>query len=359
MSKDLSLAIRNLRIPLALLIVIGHSDIFHFPLISQGGAVEYDQTIITYPITYLCRVLFAPANSLFFAISGYLFFSSLDSLGINEYRTKIRKRFHTLFLPYVIWQLIFLVPSILGALMGRYDYSVIWFVQSIWSTPDQPIPADPPLWFLRDLMVCMLMSPVYYAILKRKLVGIIFLLSSVSLWLFDIWPLPLLNGVSSLSIVFFALGAFVGIQKLRISEQLLRYGGGISLLFALITIIDLLTTKYIPQSGDNVKVVCISQVNNLVILLACVVYPYLAIRFSNIFNKLDIGGSFVIYASHWGFLLVINALIIRLCPVEISSITAMFLFALRVSFAFFGAWLVGKLISHNSVLLKLLAGGRI
>ena len=219
MSKDLSLAIRNLRIPLALLIVIGHSDIFHFPLISQGGAVEYDQTIITYPITYLCRVLFAPANSLFFAISGYLFFSSLDSLGINEYRTKIRKRFHTLFLPYVIWQLIFLVPSILGALMGRHDYSVIWFVQSIWSTPDQPIPADPPLWFLRDLMVCMLMSPVYYAILKRKLVGIIFLLSSVSLWLFDIWPLPLLNGVSSLSIVFFALGAFVGIQKLRISDN--------------------------------------------------------------------------------------------------------------------------------------------
>lgn len=275
---------------------------------------------------------------------------------MNIERKFVRDFIHCFFL--MLFGSFFLVPSILGALMGRHDYSVIWFVQSIWSTPDQPIPADPPLWFLRDLMVCMLMSPVYFAILKRKLVGIIFLLSSVSLWLFDIWPLPLLNGVSSLSIVFFALGAFVGIQKLKISDPLLRYGGGISLLFALITIIDLLTTKYIPQSGDNVKVVCISQVNNLVILLACVVYPYLAIRFSNIFSKLDVGGSFVIYASHWGFLLVINVLITRWCPIEISSITAMFLFALRVSFAFFGLWLVGILISQNSVLLKLLAGGR-
>ncbi len=46
-------------------------------------------------------------------------------------------------------------------------------------------------------------------------------------------------------------------------------------------------------------------------------------------------------------------------PVEISSITAMFLFALRVSFAFFGALLLNRLISHSSILVKMLAGGRI
>ena len=89
MDKAISLAIKNLRVPLALLIVIGHSDILHFPLMSNDTIVEYDQSVIRYPIAYLCRVLFAPANSLFFAISGYLFFVRTERLGLQEYKLKI------------------------------------------------------------------------------------------------------------------------------------------------------------------------------------------------------------------------------------------------------------------------------
>lgn len=358
MEKGLSIAIRNLRVPLALLIVLGHSDILHFPLKSGGNVAIFDPSFIFYPIAYLCRVLFAPANSMFFAISGYLFFVHCNTFGKNEYILKIRKRFHSLFIPYVIWQLLFLLPSFLSFFTGRNNIELANIFRSIWSCPGLPIPADPPLWFLRDLMVCIIISPIYFFVLRKIWLGLICLLFLGACWFCEVWPLPQPNGFSSLSILFFSFGSFVGIHKLKCSEFLTRYGSGFVYLFLFVSVIDLLTTDYVPQGGGDILVICNSLINNSVILIACIVYPYLAIRFEQIFNKIDLGGSFIIYASHWGFLIVINVLISRFCPTELSAISAFALFVMRVAFAFIGALIISRIIKRSSLLLKLLAGGR-
>lgn len=229
MEKELSQLIKNLRFPLAVLIVIGHSDMLHFPFLSGGGPVVFDSSFCSYPITYLCRVLFSPANALFFVLSGFLFFGLSDIFNKYVYSKKLAKRFRTLFIPYLLWQLIFFVPLVISSIKSGESYSPLFFIQSIWNVPGTPTPADPPLWFLRDLMVCMVLSPLFYIVLKRwwlafPIFGFVF----VS-WFFDLNLFPNVNGFSPLSIIFFGIGSAVGIYKVKIVSFLKRYGamGGV------------------------------------------------------------------------------------------------------------------------------------
>jgi fucose 4-O-acetylase-like acetyltransferase len=104
----LSHSITELRFPLAVLVVLGHANILSFPI--KGITSPFE--IIQYPILFLSKILFEPAVPLFFVISGILFFWSVDQFKQVDYRKKIRKRFYTLLIPYLVWNLIYDVPSI-------------------------------------------------------------------------------------------------------------------------------------------------------------------------------------------------------------------------------------------------------
>ena len=77
-----------------------------------------------------------------------------------------RKKSTTLLLPYIIWNLIFFITFSLDK-----DYTVYEFIKGFWFLPRRGItgvltqPWDGPLWFLRDLMVIFLLTPVIIFIL--------------------------------------------------------------------------------------------------------------------------------------------------------------------------------------------------
>ncbi len=116
-----SQAINMLRLPLAFLIVIGHANILKFPLRTGDLLVSYNYGIIKYPIHLFSDILFGPAVPLFFMISGFLFFVGVNKFDTATYKCKILSRARTLLIPYLIWNLIYLLPPISQNLIGEAE----------------------------------------------------------------------------------------------------------------------------------------------------------------------------------------------------------------------------------------------
>lgn len=114
----------------------------------------------------------------FYAISGYLFFLGTSKKGIRAIFTKQKKRVRTLLVPYVLTNIISIVFYLLVKVVASKNQTVaaslnfnlldkggetliekayFWF----W---DGPIAFQ--MWFVRDLMIMIVLSPVIYYVLK-------------------------------------------------------------------------------------------------------------------------------------------------------------------------------------------------
>ncbi len=151
------------------------------------------------------------ASPLFFAISGYLFFLNIKEGKPAEFLGKYKKRFRTLVIPYLLWSifgllLYFVIQSIphFKPFFTRElirDYS---FSQVLTRIFLQPIPYQ--LWFIRDLTVLVLISPLIYWLLKslRHLIVLFFLI----LWFLNSNYVVFDNR----SIFFFTFGAYFSVN---------------------------------------------------------------------------------------------------------------------------------------------------
>src|SRR5690606_24616874 len=176
------------------------------------------------------------AVPIFFMISGYLFYKDVTNGKLNEFALKFKKRWRSLVIPYFIWSLIGLLFYIL---LQSFPQSKPFFTQQLirnFNLEDYfntivlyPIPYQ--LWFIRDLIVLVLLSPLIYLGLSktRFLLIIIFTFA----WIFDVDYILL----TSESLLFFSLGAFLNIKKieLNISHKLVEVKFVFFLLWVLLT----------------------------------------------------------------------------------------------------------------------------
>ena len=158
-----------LRFPMAVAVVVLHqgSD-------SIVGATGALRCLCVFFSEGICRL----AVPLFFFVSGYLFFNNLNDWSWTAWRVKIRHRVKSLFIPYFLWNSIaFLVfwgfSFHLGNGMSFCQYfHKVGGVQLFWNTGSgipfggTVFPLDSPLWFIRDLMVYTLLTPVIYTFIK-------------------------------------------------------------------------------------------------------------------------------------------------------------------------------------------------
>lgn len=141
----------------------------------------------------ICRI----ANCLFFCISGYLFARNINSL--KEAFHKVRRRLHTLLLPYLLWNLIFVlwyvvlecIPGIgqfnnsNGTLDRLLHQSILATLYDLFVCP-----AAFQLWFLRDMLVMILFTPVLWLLSKWSwLASLLLAFASVAVypWLVYFW----------------------------------------------------------------------------------------------------------------------------------------------------------------------------
>lgn len=209
--------IRQLRFPMIVFVTFAHS---------YGGVEEGFSLLTSECNTYeflkllLSQTLIKVAMPVFFIMSGYLFFANVETWNSNIYKTKIWRRIRTLLIPYLIWNLLMTIK------LKTFSWSMFWVYwrpagsQIDWFGQEQMMtaPANMPLWFLRDLMVVSLLTPIIY-ILIRKL----------GYWLIGLLAISYLSGVyafipglSVYAIYFFTFGAFLSIHKMNLVASLKR-----------------------------------------------------------------------------------------------------------------------------------------
>lgn len=232
-----------LRFPLIVAVVFIHSNP-HMMTFSGNTPVDIDQFHV-YNIVHLLfnYILTSIAVPLFFFISGFLFFYRSD-FSADTYRHKLKKRFKTLIIPYIIWNLIivtlyfiaqYFMPSFTsGTSKPVVDYNWLDWINIFWDNC-KGMPVSYQLWFLRDLIMLSLLSPLIYLIVKWCRIWSVVALGA--LWVFSRWFGP--TGFSFVGLFFFTSGAWFGINKHDFTAKFSSYRWS-----SLITCLTLMSIDY-------------------------------------------------------------------------------------------------------------------
>ena len=150
------------------------------------------------------------AVPLYFIISGALFFRDYDD---KKYFDKIKKRIKSLLIPYLIWNVIWMLFDIATSysfaseyFLGRekFELSFLSFFNAIFHYKCNGV-----FWFVFDLMFFVLISPVIDKLVHNRYIGmgVTFLLAV--LCLFNI-GLPETVFFSQTAIIYYFIGAIIG-----------------------------------------------------------------------------------------------------------------------------------------------------
>lgn len=154
------------------------------------------------------------AVPLFFIISGYLYFFNLSNIKY-DYIQKTKKRIKTLIIPYLIvssicflFYFLILIPfasSHLSSVLDIFEQSFEKVLLDAFFLK----PLAYQLWFLRDLIVLVFITPIIFLLIKY--LNFAFILILFFLW---ISPIPIDYIIlSKESILFFSLGSFLSFHK--------------------------------------------------------------------------------------------------------------------------------------------------
>ena len=131
----------------------------------------------TYVQNFISGKIGRCAVPLFFMISGYLFFyRGIDSL--SSVFEKMKKRAQTLLIPYICAAIFFVLFSYLmtilpgaskfvnSSIVPLFDLHWTKILKAVFIDAGNGSPLAFQLWFLRDLMVILLFSPIWYFLIK-------------------------------------------------------------------------------------------------------------------------------------------------------------------------------------------------
>ncbi len=200
------------------------------------------------PLFYISNVLFSQvlgniAVPLFFFMSGYLFFYNTD-FNKEVYKRKLKSRCKTLLMPYLFWNaapvLLFLtiakLPFLSPFFNRTFDFNLAFLVDAFIGN-SEGFPLAYQFWFIRDLMVVVVFTPLIYWFLQRtKSIG----LAMIGLcWLLDFSLLIFTSSTSAW--FFFMAGAYLSINKKNVLTVFSLFGNWVYALYALVAVADLCT----------------------------------------------------------------------------------------------------------------------
>ncbi len=159
------------------------------------------------------------AVPMYFIISGIAFYKGYEN---KKYFQKLKSRLFSLVIPYLLWNTVWTVFDLLCSYTFISNYYIgrtpltfnlinilkgVLFYQS-----------NRPFWFVFDLIVFAVATPLIYTLIRNKYVGIISILSLSVLSLFNI-GLPTSIFFSQTSIIFYMIGALIGKHFFDLASQ--------------------------------------------------------------------------------------------------------------------------------------------
>lgn len=239
--KPLSHAITAVRFPLVVAIILLHAY-------TATGPVN--NHVVLFQSLYPFALWFGESGvPTYFFISGLLFFYSTKT-----YAEKIKIRVKTLLVPYVLWNGLYLLAyvglflcgheqPIFGRSLASYDlidYLRLFWDRGYWDGGNGT-PLLCPFWYIRDLMMVSLLSPVIYYIIRTT--GLLLPLLACALW----FATP--NVAFSMQCLsMFSLGAYFSIKEINLFDLLARHKASFITCFAAFALADWFTHLVWPVS---------------------------------------------------------------------------------------------------------------
>lgn len=226
-SQLTSKTISALRLPLIIGVVFIHNSSAELPGMDISEAIN-DVTCwggVSYIIKLVSGTLAACAVPIFFFFSGFLFFIKTDEFSRKEYYGKIKSRVNSLLVPYLFWTIFgVVIYGLLATLPWTKQIFGNGYFEFSWRYIGEQITGIKlvdgvhiyqmgyHLWFLRDLLLMVIISPLFYLVLRKR---------RWPIWLFiAVWvfagAIPWLRNteLNITSFIFFGLGAYFGINNI-------------------------------------------------------------------------------------------------------------------------------------------------
>jgi surface polysaccharide O-acyltransferase-like enzyme len=204
------------------------------------------------------------AVPLFFFISGFLFFYKTN-FNFSIYHLKLKRRFYSLFIPYFFWNIAYIAfimivqmvhPGWTDNRKAVLDLSFSDFIDAFWTLNQGLI----PLWFIRDLMVINLFTPLIHFLIKHF--GLIPILMIGIMYFIGIgFYLP---GIGTRSSFYYILGAYFSITKFNYLKVLDKFSTPLVLAVPFLILIE----TYIWRNFG-----LLTMLNRLVLLFGVITIP--------------------------------------------------------------------------------------
>lgn len=326
-----------LNIILTFIIVLLHSQ----PLNRIGISTDDN-----YPLVHGVGVFAQVGVPMFFFISAMLFYKSISAM--SDIKLKLKKRLSTLAIPYILWNSLFVAIY--------WTMTHISFIASMMNMP--PVSSDVAgimlsiinskytvLWFVKDLIVFCLMSPVFYVMLKSKIImvvsicGLVFLNMSYSMEYESIWHwLPV-----------YLLGAYIGYNKLYMITPPENYQRKIAVGCTMI-ILGLYALAFL----DDRRMFLFRFLSPVLVwvLYDCFPTKWTLTKFK---EKKWMHGLFFIYCTHFFIINIFQKLIFKILPHNLLCINSIQLITPVLVFLLLVACI--NIISGNKI-YRVLIGGR-
>ena len=196
-------------------------------------------------IYFLSVVMTSFAVPMFFTVSGYLIAKKTDSWrSAGWYLPVLKKRSLTLFVPYLAWCTVFAVfyvpIKILGNLLRErsllagtplepplFSFDNLACVYGLYLSE---YPALFVLWYIRNLILLCILTPLFFPVMRRRWTGLFFLGVVCTVYLLFLVKFPILYGpgFNLPGILFFSLGIYlanypVGQDAFRVFRRTLPF----------------------------------------------------------------------------------------------------------------------------------------
>lgn len=240
-----------LRLPLMIGVLLIHA---YDPL--NGGALSLQgHDGVADMVMYLISQILARVSvPIFFYFSGFFFFRQLGSAGVTVWTNLIRKRVRTLFVPFLLWNLLTLLAFLAiykfghggthaGSVSERVGSAdLLGKAKLLFDNNGSPISYQ--FWFIRDLMLCLVLS-VLTIPLNLRWFAVLTAVAGAA-WLLELWPIAV---PTAPSVFFFLLGGLA--YRATGSLALSRVPRWIVLLYAAGVVLELIFGKVVGNIMHN------------------------------------------------------------------------------------------------------------
>jgi surface polysaccharide O-acyltransferase-like enzyme len=315
LSKENSQIIEALRFPLILAMVMIHSYSTTVGM-AQGKLVVDSGALNSYVQILFSQVLARMTVPMLFLLSGLLLFQD-RKLNWSLVKSKWSSRLWRLLVPFLIWNAIVLSIQVSGQLLPftrRFFTGATFEVDnaSFYTISDALLgfdsgPVNWPLWFLRDLCLLVLASPLLYFIVKQTKGLILVVLCFVWFRFFIGYdPFPFLSTDTG-GVFFFSFGMFLGYTDSHAIEEEVKKKR-ISVLLVGIYFITALFEAYAKQK--NWPTFVLYRINIIIGVIAAYGLTYWIIGNEKVRKALLLLApvSYLIYLAHGSLLMAFKKL---------------------------------------------------